>query len=117
MKIIYAVVTAVLLGIAAAWWFSVSEDKINAIPSPAVVNGFDDDKPLGGNAESPEQQGSRQPVTPSREATAGNDVGSGDAKEILTGNVAHSAPEIERAALRDAVETIPGRPADTTPSQ
>ena len=117
MKFIYPIGIAVLLGIVAVWWFTKSEDETNATPVPAVSSDLHASQQMGGNAETLQQQGSPQDVTPSREPTAGRDVGPGSATAIPASKVTLSAPETEQVVLRDATETIPGKTADTKSSQ
>jgi len=117
MKSIYIVGMAVLLGIVAAWWFTGSEEETNAMPVPAVSGSFDASQQMGGDAETLQPQGSRQPVTPPGESTAGRDIGSGSAMAAPAGKVSLSAFGTEQGALRNATETIPGQPADTRSSQ
>lgn len=87
------------------------------MPVPAVSSDLDASQQMGGNAETLQQQGPRQDVTPSREPTAGRDVGPGSAMAPPDRRVTLSAPESEQVALRNATETIPGQPADTKSSQ
>jgi len=117
MKIIYAVGIAVVLGIVATWWVSGSGDETNAMPVRGVSSDFDASQQMGGDVETLQKQGSPQPVIPPRESTAGRDVGSGSAMAAPAGKVALSAPQTEQVALRNATETIPGRPAGTQSSQ
>lgn len=117
MKFIYTAGIAVLLAIAVAWWFSGSEDQAIAIPGPAVSSGFDASQPMRGNAESPQQQGPVEPVTASRESTAGHDVGSDSAMAAPAGKAPLLNPGVEQVALRNAAEAIPGQSADTKSAQ
>jgi hypothetical protein len=117
MKFVYTVGIVVMLGIAAAWWFSESEDQATAIPGPAVSSGFDARQQMRGNVESTQKQGTGEPVAASRESTAGQDAGSDGAMAAPAGEVPLLKPGVEQVALRNAVETIPGQPADTKSSQ
>jgi hypothetical protein len=117
VKFIYIVGIAVLLGILAAFWFARSEDETNAMSVPAVSDDLDASRQMGGNAETPQQQGSRQNVAPSIESTSGREVGSGSAMADPPGEGVPSASATEQAALRDATEIIPGQPAGTRSSE
>ncbi len=97
MKVIYTVGIAVLLCIVATWWFTGSEEETNAMPVPAASSDFDASQQMGGNVET--LQGSRQPVTPSRESTAGSDLGSGSAMSAPADRVTLSAPETQQLAV------------------
>jgi hypothetical protein len=127
MKSIYTIGIAVLFGIVVAWWLSRPEGETNALPAPAVSNNLDASHPMGGNAGRLQQQESRQQAIPSRESTAGRDVGSDGAmadpagkvtlSALDTGQVTHATPESGQVALNNAIETVPGQTADTKSSQ
>jgi hypothetical protein len=127
MKFIPTVGIAVLFGVLVAWWLIESEDETNAMPVPAVAGDVDASREMADNGETPQRQGSRQPVTPSGESTAGRDVGSDSGSAAPAGDVIHSppgaeqvypsAPGTEQIVLRSTSETIPGRAADSKSSQ